>query len=86
MKLECRAKKVIPDSMTLEEAYRRALVQRRLAEKAELLRAQAEREAEMVAVPVDLCKRVHREVNDNQCIPWDKAVIMVLRRNGEAEP
>jgi hypothetical protein len=76
--IECGAQKVIPDSMTLEEAYRRSLVQRQLKDEAERLRAQAEQDAKAADVPADLEEQVQQLMNDDPCLSWDRALIVVM--------
>ena len=79
---ECGAKKVVPDGETMEDAWRRTLVQRRLKDAAEMMRAQAEWEAEAADVPADLPDRVREVMDDNPCLSWDRALIMVMDRRG----
>jgi hypothetical protein len=75
---ECGAKKVVPDDETLEEAYRRTLVQQQLAEESEALREQAEWAANEADVPADLAKLVREVMSSDPCLPWDKALIVVM--------
>ena len=75
---ECGAKKVVPDGATMEDAWRRTLVQRRLKDAAEMMRAQAEWEAEAADVPADLPERVRKVMADDPCLSWDRALIMVM--------
>jgi hypothetical protein len=76
--MECGAKKVIPDGATMEDAWRRSLVQRRLKDEAEMMRAQAEREAEAADVPADLAERVRKVMVDDPCLSWDKALAVIM--------
>jgi DNA topoisomerase 6 subunit A-like protein len=76
--MECDVKKVIPDGATMEDAYRRTLVQRRLEEEAEKMRAQAEWEANEADVPSDLADRVRKVMSDDSGLSWDRALIMVM--------
>jgi hypothetical protein len=75
---ECGAKKVVPDDETLEDAYRRTLVQQQLKEKSEALREQAEQDAKAADVPADLKERVRKAMNGDPCLSWDLAVVALL--------
>ena len=75
---ECGAKKVVPDDETLEDAYRRTLVQQQLEEEAEALREQAEWAANEADVPADLAERVRKVMDDDPCLSWDQALIVVM--------
>jgi hypothetical protein len=75
---ECGAKKVVPDDQTLEDAYRRTLVQQQLEEESEALRAQAEWKAEAADVPADLAERIREVMADDPYLSWDRALIVVV--------
>jgi hypothetical protein len=75
---ECGARKVIPDAATMEKAWRRNLVRRRMADAAELIRVEAERDAAMADIPPDLDEQVRRLLADDPSLSWDQALAMVL--------
>ena len=80
--MECGAKKVIPDVVTLEKAWRRGFIRRRLVKEVELLRAEAERDAEAADVPADLPDRVREVMADDPSLSWDRALIVIMDRRG----
>jgi hypothetical protein len=83
---ECGAQKVIPDAKTLEKAWRRGLIRRRLAEEVKSIRADAEGDADAAAVPSDLEEQVQGMLKVNPTMPWDEAVAAVLESEDEVGP
>jgi hypothetical protein len=79
---KCGAKKVVPDDETMEDAWRRGLVQRQLEEEAEALREQAEWAANEADVPADLAERVRKVMSDDPRLSWDRALIVIMDGRG----
>jgi hypothetical protein len=77
---KCGAKKVVPDDETMEDAWRRGLVQRQLEEEA--LREQAEWAANEADVPADLAERVRKVMSDDPRLSWDRALIVIMDGRG----
>ena len=84
--MECGAKKVIPDAVTLEKAWRRGFIRRRLVKEVELLRAEAERDAEEADVPADLAEQVRKRLEEDPRLSWDEAADAVLGNSDGAGP
>src|SRR4051794_12643357 len=57
---EGEARKVIPDEETLGEAGRRCVVNQRIAEEVESIRADAEQDADAATIPSDLEEQVRK--------------------------
>ncbi len=80
-----RIAKVIPDDDTLETAFRRAyqieVINRRVSEISDEARAKAE----AATLTPGLRAKIKKELKANREIPWDKALINIVRRNIERE-
>ena len=84
--MDCGARKVVPDAVTLEKAWRRGIIRRRLVEEVELLRAEAERDAEAADVPADLAEQVRKRLEEHPRQSWDEAVDKVPGSGDGAGP
>ena len=71
--------KVVPDTQTLEAAYRRALVHEELNLRMRQALPEAERASRAVQIPHDLDRRVRQKLIDKPELPWDDALREVLQ-------
>jgi hypothetical protein len=71
--------KVVPDTKTLEMAYRRAAMIRHVEDGMDELIDDAKEVAEEIRMPGDgmLADRVRRHLKDHPTMPWDKAIMAI---------
>lgn len=70
-------RKVVPDSETLAEAYRRAVKLEHMRQRTEELEAEAQEFADATEVPADLTERVRQEIEADPTRSWDRALSSV---------
>jgi len=66
--------KLIPNEKVLASAYRHACLAHRVNEQIKRLYDSVRKEAEMIAVPKDLARRVKGKLREKLALPWDAAV------------
>ncbi len=77
-------KKVVPDDDTLEEAYRRASRITYVNGHIEEIEDAAKEYAENIDIPDDLGERVHKGLEEDSHLPWDKVIATMVEQE-EAE-
>lgn len=79
-KLEaCGIQKVIPDTPTLETAYRRSVAQYRLKQLIECHHQQIEQEVAAMAIPDDLTAQIQACLADERTWSWDQAIAAMVQ-------
>jgi hypothetical protein len=76
--------KIIPNQKVLASAYRPACLAHRVNGQIKRLFAAARKEAETVAVPKDLAKRVKRKLKQDPQMPWDAVVSEIASKEAES--
>lgn len=76
--------KVIPDKITLEQAYRRAAAVRRYQESLDSAAEEINTYAEELKLPGNLRKQLAKMLSEDPALPWDKAMAQLVENEGEA--
>jgi hypothetical protein len=76
------AGKVIPDTGTLEIAWRRARMRHAVNKKIDEATASARDQASREAVPADLAAQIRQRLDDHPALSWDEALAKIAQAGG----